>query len=66
MVDAILVVLLFLLPNFKPTRARFESLIMGETRVASRETHIVRQSTSRFGKNLCGVNRANTEQDTTV
>ena len=24
---------------------------MGETRVASRETHIVRKSTSRFGEN---------------
>ena len=60
MVGAILVVLLFLLPNFKPRRARFESLNYGRNPHSQKE-HIEVKRKFKFG-----VNRANIEQDLIV
>ena len=60
MVGAILVVLLFLLSNFKPRRARFESLNYGRNPHSQKE-HIEVKRKIKFG-----VNRANIEQDIIV
>ena len=46
MVGAILVVLLFLLPNFKPRRARFESLNYGRNPHSQKEHIEVKSSLS--------------------
>ena len=60
MVGAILVVLLFLLPNFKPRRDRFEYLYYG------RDPHSQKERIEVWRKFKFGVNRATIEQDTTV